>query len=432
MKGPDGKWIGFGLGDVDPKVVRLQHRLLAAFPKNSQAKTLGVVESGRYDQATADAVRNIQPFFDLPATGVADAATQRALGVVEGPAPAPVLEHRKIWIFTAPGSGADWNVGPSFEVGEMVTGNRPGDPERRSLRINHQPLAFEKGGYLGVMGGDPTFSYVEVTYDEYRSLLHCLDVNPDVQEALRLLESGTPVDQLELELWFSGYSQSADGMEDALEVLFGDGGFVHPGDPTHTPSGPGKYRALRSRINGLIQFGNPSKDITGIARKVRPPWLKSLVRNVTNTGDFYAEVPATDHIRPPFYAIIIEAEMELPFFVHVLRVAVPVILSFTPVMGLFGPLGQLAVAGMTGLNTGMPLLSQFFGQAGAPGDEKVDADLEAVLAPMGILQNIPGLIGLIAALPGLQAHGEYHLPKPEHGGLTGIQVGYDIIAAFRR
>ena len=55
-----------------------------------------------------------------------------------------------------------------------------------------------------------------------------------------------------------------------------------------------------------------------------------------------------------------------------------------------------------------------------------------LLSPTGVLTNIPGLIQLIAALPGLQAHGEYHLPKSEFNGRTGIQVGCDIVAAFRR
>jgi hypothetical protein len=447
-----GKWIGYGLNDVGPAVVRIQHRLIAAYPKNSKAKELGVTESGRYDQATFDAVFNIQPFLGLPATGVANAATQRALGAVEIAKPVqPVpVAHRKIHIFTAPGSGADWNIGPSFDLGEMVgTDNRPGDQNRKNLHINHQPLGFIKGGYLGALGGDPTFSYVEVTWDECRALREAIDSKNDVTEALRLAaaycaekdwnaDSLTDAqleeigDHLELELWFSGYSQSADGMEDALEVLFGDGGFVHPGDPSKKPSSPGIFRILRGCINGVIQFGNPSKEGTGIARKTRPAWLARKIRNIFAENDFYAIVPTSDSIRPAFYAIIIEAEMELPFFVHVLRVAVPIIMNYVPFLGLFGPLGQLAVAAMAGLTTGTSLLSQFFGQANKSGDEKVDADLEKLLAPQGVLANIPGLIGLIGALPGLQRHGEYHLPMPEYGGRTGPQAAYDIIAGFRR
>lgn len=50
----------------------------------------------------------------------------------------------------------------------------------------------------------------------------------------------------------------------------------------------------------------------------------------------------------------------------------------------------------------------------------------------GILTSLPDLLGLLAALPGLQSHGAYHLPVAEFGGKTGPQVGYDHIAAFRR
>jgi hypothetical protein len=43
-----------------------------------------------------------------------------------------------------------------------------------------------------------------------------------------------------------------------------------------------------------------------------------------------------------------------------------------------------------------------------------------------------GRVGELAALPGIQTHGEYHLTKPEFGGRTGVQVGCDILTAFRR
>src|SRR5690242_19044817 len=111
MKDANGKWIGYGLGDVAPQVATIQHRLLRAYPKNSQAVSLGVTESGVYDQATAAAVKNLQPFLKppQPATGVANYATQLAMGATAPPSPPPPA-HRPIWIYTAPGSGADWWV----------------------------------------------------------------------------------------------------------------------------------------------------------------------------------------------------------------------------------------------------------------------------------------------------------------------------------
>lgn len=82
--GPDGKWIGYGLGDAGEQVAKIQHRLIFAFPKNSKAIGLGVQETGIYDLATQEAVKNIQPFLN-PAqvpTGVANYATQLGLGAV--------------------------------------------------------------------------------------------------------------------------------------------------------------------------------------------------------------------------------------------------------------------------------------------------------------------------------------------------------------
>ncbi|WP_301122676.1 hypothetical protein [Mycolicibacterium fortuitum] len=104
---------------------------------------------------------------------------------------------------------------------------------------------------------------------------------------------------MDVELWFSSYSQSADGIEDALEELFSD---------------DGEFALIRDRINGVWQFGNPSKAETGIARKTRVPWLAALVRTITTRGDFYAE--DHDDIRPLFYEWSIRAETELPFVIQ--------------------------------------------------------------------------------------------------------------------
>jgi hypothetical protein len=214
-------------------------------------------------------------------------------------APPVVPARRKIWIYTAPGSGGNWDQGPSFMLGVRC---------KDVLNLNHQPISFQMGGYLGFMGGDPKFSYNEVIWDQYKSLEWLLDNNPDAQEALRLAQDlvSNEVDiddltdaelfaiaaKLEFEMHVSGYSQSAQGMEEACEALFGDGGFVHPGDPTKTPMGPGKYRLIRHCLKLSVEFGNPSTEGTGIARKVRSAWLTKKTRNVNYDNDFYAKVPA--------------------------------------------------------------------------------------------------------------------------------------------
>ena len=379
-------------------------------------------------------VMEMQRRLGLPLTGIFDQSVADRVGFKPGGVaqPQPTV-RRKIWLYSSPGSGADWNVGPSFELGEMC---------KNILKINHQPVAFQKGGYLGLLGGSAEFSYNEVIWDQCKSIEWLLDNNADAQEALKQAQdiftqaSGSdghlPTDaelvaiasKLEFECHFSGYSQSADGTEEAIEYLFGDAGRVHPGDKTQTPS-TGKYRLLRHCVKLVVQFGNPSTKNTGIARKTRSAWLDAKVRNVNKVDDFYAVVPATDKFRPAFYAIIVEAETELPFFAHVLRIAVPIIMDYAaPILGFFGPLGQIAVATLAGIQAGLPLLSGMFGYAGSDKDTEIDKNLEAILKPTGLLANVPGLIQLVGQLPGLQHHGEYFGDD--------IQKAYDNIAAFRR
>lgn len=376
----------------------------------SYADILGPVD-GYYGNSDAAFTREMQRRLGVPQTGVFDATTAQRVGYkaagVVVPAPKP---YRPIWIYTAPGSGADWWVGPSFELGEWC---------KTALNLNHQPVGFPKGGYLGFLGGSPDLSYNEV-------------ITAEKHELARLIRTCPDRDNPNLEIWCSGYSQSADGMRRAVAELFGDGGeFAH----------------LRSKLNGVVNFGDPSKPETGIARTTwqAPAWLNARSHYITTKGDFYAEVPASDKIRPAFYGAIVQAEMELPFFVYVLKIAVPIISEWAkvalpivgPMLGGFGPLMQMAIgmiAGAQGLGNsigGNPLLGNLLGQAGGVDDgDPVPEQMLELLSPTGVLANIPGLIGLIAALPGLQAHGEYWMSKPEFGGRTGIQVACDLVRTF--
>jgi hypothetical protein len=384
---------------------------------------------GYFGDNEAAFVREMQRRLGIVIDGVFGDRTASRIGYVWSGQSAPpvVAARRPIWFLSSPGSGADYWLGPSHDVGQMVCGRGFNEPGRQSLGINHQPVAFQKGGYLGLMGGDPKFSYLEVIADQKASIRWLLQNNPGVQRAMAARRADRNA-RVDVELWLSGYSQSADGVCDAVLDLFGDGG---------------EFELIRDRINGLILFGNPATPVTGIARKTYPAWLVALMRNITTKDDFYAV--AKDDIRPAFYAEIIKAEMELPFFVHLLRIAVPIILKwaatllpmFGPLLGGFGPMVQLAlgtVNGLQGLGSN-PLLGNLMGQAGGGQDMATTKRIEAILSPTGVLENIPGLIALIGALPGLQSHGAYHAvmpPRPEFGNRTGTQLAYDIVASFRR
>lgn len=370
---------------------------------NRYAASYAPPVDGYYGYAERDAVRILQDRLRksgkaVSVTGEFDLATQAAVGYkVKGATTPPVVVHRPIWMYSAPGSGAPGNVGPSFQLGERC---------RNVLHINHQWLGYPIGGYLGFMGGDPKFSYNEVIgfldVDLERQIAACPDLNDP-----------------NLEFWFSAYSQSADGMLLSILRLFGDGG---------------RFAHLRNRINGIIMFGNPATPGTGIARRTFPAWLNALTRNINYANDFYAVAP--DAIRPAMYGIIVQAEMELPFFVHVLRIAVPVIQKWAatvlpmvaPLLAGFGPLMQMGlglISGLQGLGSN-PLLGSMIGQAGSSKDTKVDEELIALLEPMGLLSHAGDLIGLVGALPGLQAHGGYELDP------VMMDRAYDVVAGFRR
>lgn len=414
-------------GSHGPEILDWQNWAYRAYA--AYAGLIGAKDS-YYGNGEAAFTTEMQRHLGIPQTGVFDAQTASRVGYKTKQQP-----RRKIWIYTSPGSGANFDQGPSFNLGNRC---------RDELNLNHQPVYFQKGGYLGLLGGAADFSYNEVIWDQYKSMEWLLDNNPDAQEAMRLayayiaskgwreadLTDAQLVEvaaQLEFEHHDSGYSQSAQGVEEACEMLYGDGGFVHPGDPDQTPSAPGKYRLIRHTLKLVVQFGNPSTKDTGIARKVRSPWLAAKIRNVNYDNDFYAVVPLSDKIRPAMYAIIVEADMSLPFFVHVLKIAGPIILQTIPIFGGFlGPLAPLALAGVTGLNAFLPLLTGLTGQAQTAGDEQVDRNLVEMLSVTGLIKNIPGLIGLVAALPGLQAHGGYEFDP------AMMERAYQQIAGFRR
>lgn len=333
---------------------------------NRYAKTYAPPVDGYFGNADRDATRILQSKLGLPITGVYDAVTATRTGFPKGTtAPA----HRPIWMYTMPGSGAPGNVGPPFLVGEDC---------RNILNINHQWVGYPIGGYLGVMGGDPAFSYIDVC-------------NMAKAELRRLIASCPDLNDPAWEGWFIGYSQGAEAMLLAVAELFGDGGeFAH----------------LRSRINGVICFGNPATQGTGIARRVLPEWLNRLTRNVNHANDFYAV--ANDKIRPLFYEWFVKADTDIPFIVYCAQIILPAIANIIP------GIGQLISAPLSMLLSVIP-----GGTAGA--SEPPNPELIKLLSIQGLLTSLPDLVGLITALPGLQAHGMYdHRP------------GYDIVASFRR
>ena len=106
-----GVWVGFGLGDVDPKVGELK-----AFMRRKFSYAASLTVNDNYDQHTADVVVQMQSRYGLPATGVINYATQVAMGFVK-PVPPP-----KPTLYTVCGTGVPWWVGPDADIGRTLEG----------------------------------------------------------------------------------------------------------------------------------------------------------------------------------------------------------------------------------------------------------------------------------------------------------------------
>lgn len=231
-----------------------------------------------------------------------------------------------------------------------------------------------------------------------------------------------------LELWFFCYSQSADGMKQAVLRLFGDGG---------------RFAHLRSRINGIIAFGDPTRRPGptkigntppgfGIAGTVFPEWLEALTWSITNqtpTPDFYA--CCTTKIAHLAYTVIVRAETQLPFVVYLGQIIIPAFLNLTvPFLAELGsPLALPILAGASGapVSALAPIVGGVLGSGAKP-----DPELLQMLTAQGLLTSAPDLLAVLKGLPGIAVHGDYYAPKDEFGGRSGLQVGYDIVAGFRR
>jgi hypothetical protein len=400
------------LGDTGDTVAKWRHVMAAMFA--GYAKTLGPLAPGtefgpraqswqqEYERRTSQTVDGVVSDKDLADLKI-------------------VLPHRPIWIYSAPGSGAPWWVGPAFDTGEWA---------KNVLNLNHQPVGYPIGGYMGLMGGDPANSYIEIITDLDNEQERLLDNNPDVQAAMAA-RATNPQAPVVVELWFIAYSQSADGMKKSVARLFGGGG---------------KYAVLRDRINGLLFFGDPARQPgrtkvgntpvgSGIARYVAPAWLEALTWSITNespTPDFYAA--CDDDIRPLFYEWFIKANTSLGFMVYCGQIIIPALLNFVApflggLAGLGNPLATTVLAGAAGLPTNQlsPIIGGVLGSKEPP-----DPKLIQFLSVQGVLTNLPGLLKLLADLPGIGVHGDYYSPKPEFGGRNGVQVACDVMAAFRR
>lgn len=346
---------------------------------------------GYYGYADRDATKIMQAQLRVPVTGEFDDVTAAAAGYGNRPGiPESSPRTSTTWVYSAAGTRGHWSQGPQFAVGGAA----------KAAGKQHQPLAYPAAGFFGQP--DPGVSYLE-------------SIEILCQEWARLLRINREGDIVAV-----GYSQSADGFIRAALRLFGPGG---------------EFESQRHRLRRIVALGNPCRQRGsgaapgwGISRLVLPDWLAPLVRDVTTTGDLYACAEDTTLV-PLFYPWFIRAETSLAFAGYSAQVVVPAIASFlgiaAPLLGgVLGAGGAAIIAAVTGL--ALPLITQLIsGYADAPAP---DSELVEALSAQGLLRNMPKLVATLAALAnGVRIHGEYHLPKPEFGGRTGIDVGVQLV-----
>lgn len=224
MNGPDGKWVGFGLGDDDPKVADLKAFMRAKFA--SYAGDLA--DTTLYDQQMVDAVKEMQARYQLPVTGIVNYATQVKMGFITPPDPVKPI------IFTVEGHTSPWNVGPAADTARIIESE--GLCRWQGVGYNNGALPFDNQSGVNELArllGQPT------------------------------LDNGAPF-PLGTPWAVAGFSQGSTVVYDAYRTLLQ----------------PGQIHAPRAAdLKGVLVFGNPNRQSGSIA-----PWALDLVQDASSHG----------------------------------------------------------------------------------------------------------------------------------------------------
>lgn len=177
---PSGKWIGWGLGDIDPTVLTLKQFFLRKFAKTAAPLQASVTAGGdaaqTYDQTMVDFVTRMQTAYgdgtavnpDLAINGIINYAWKIRSGFL----PAP-----KITILTAQGTGVDmWNQGSPQPYGAAMyvknmypslvnlqpVGNYPASINHpwmgQSVQMGVNSAVALLGGAPPIAPGDPVYA----------------------------------------------------------------------------------------------------------------------------------------------------------------------------------------------------------------------------------------------------------------------------------
>lgn len=289
-----------------------------------------------------------------------------------------------IRILTAAGTWAPWGVGYPADVGralhtewDAVFAELMGETE---TPFKWRPIGYPAVGFLNP---DPKTSYNE-------------SVAIGVVEGLQILaeEFGPlpPVIYLDDDL---------DDLElDELTVLEADGvGYSQGAEVIIRIAIELARRGLRFRR--IVNFGSPCRVPgptlvgnnpagSGISRLYPPKCLwRTICDIVRDKGEMYGCAKDNTYLAD-FYGLFVQAEVSIPFATAALQWAMPYVAGGLGAVMSGNPFGVIKII-----------------------------DLPKAIATAGQLIDFAST----------QAHTSYHLPAPEFGGRTGIQVGVDFLAA---
>ncbi|PQM51839.1 hypothetical protein C5U48_13020 [Mycolicibacter virginiensis] len=227
MRDGAGEWIGWGLGDVDPKVAEIQSFLARKYSNRAG----WLVATGTYDQATADVVAGLQDYYGVPTTaetrGVFNWDTQKATGFVK-----PTTKLLPL-AFTVEGHLSDMWRGPAADTAAIL---------EKEGRVIHRPTGYNNGA---------------IPFDNLSGEIELARrVGQTVQDDGVKFPAGTP-------FFVFAFSQGAMIATDFL---------IH-----HLTDGDLAWRA--KDCLGFLLYGNPSRDKGAVA-----PWSRAQAGPPENAG----------------------------------------------------------------------------------------------------------------------------------------------------
>jgi hypothetical protein len=129
MLNNEGKWIGWGPRDSDPKVAEIKAFLKRKFTWVREFQP-PLDNTGYYDENLTVIVGQMQGNYELPVTGIMDYATQVRSGFYK---PAPQGIQKRPVFFTVEGHMSRWDIGPCAFIAA--------DLEREEL-VWHQGVGY--------------------------------------------------------------------------------------------------------------------------------------------------------------------------------------------------------------------------------------------------------------------------------------------------